>query len=152
MSNYSSSTFPPRFSTNNRLAIHNKREDFLNNLAIILGCYESFGSELPDGKRPDVIRFNSSKRILFIGDAKHTETPNNGACRKRLMNYLLWFSSHLSKVGRVGIFAICFGNRSDLIGWIETIKILAQLAGIVISELYFEEFDHRTKLLWFVCR
>ena len=53
--------------------IHESNVRFLDTLAILSGCKEHISSSLPDGKRPDVMRVNSKRRLLFIGEGKNTE-------------------------------------------------------------------------------
>lgn len=53
-----------------RLEEHERLVDFLDNLAIMLGCIQTLHGQLPDATRPDVIRLNTNKGILFVGDAK----------------------------------------------------------------------------------
>lgn len=105
------------------LELHGVRTTFLDTLAVLSGCYEPIGSSFPDGCRPDVARVNLSKRFLFIGDAKNTESPGNIATRERLLCYLRWFEAHV-RAGGDGVFAICVGYDADIRGWVEAIKTL----------------------------
>ena len=106
------------------LQVHDAKAQFLDDLAMLMGCQESIGSRLPDGSRPDVLRINQRNRMLFLGDAKNSETPGCIATRFRLRNYLNWMSVHLNGSERSGIFALCFGRSSDCRGWERTLSTL----------------------------
>lgn len=132
-----------------KLELHDRNVSTLNTLAVLLGCYSDFFTELPDGKRPDVLRYDSSKRRLFIGDAKNTETPRNRDTQKRLFSYMLWLSAYVSKPGRQAVFAICFRRSADLNGWVQTVHSLAVAAEVGIANVKFNQLDAENNLVWF---
>jgi hypothetical protein len=132
-----------------KFELHDRNARVLSTLALLLGCHSNFFIELPDGKRPDVLRYDSIKKRLFIGDAKNTETPRNKNTQKRLFSYLLWLSAYVSKPGRHAIFAVCFRHASDLDGWIYTIQGLALVANISLSNIRSDQIDAETNLVWF---
>ena len=134
-----------------RFEVHDERARFLDTLAILLGCRENLGGTLPDGKRPDVIRVNSAQGVLFIGDAKNTESPNSRATQSRLLTYLFWLSAHLDKEGRSGVFALCYGRKSDTGLWIKTILQLGRIAGISFFNYRVEEFTPHLLVVCFSC-
>ncbi len=134
------------------LTIHDDRVQFLNTLAILLGCRESFGGQFPDGRRPDVLRMNSKQNILFIGDAKHSESPRYKATQSRLMEYFRWLSAYMVRERSIGIFAICFGRESDTQGWIETISLLGQEVALKSTEQGVEKFEPSLVVAWFTFR
>ena len=121
-----------------RLATHNRRVQFLDTLAILLGCMETLGGEFPDGRRPDVLRLDSRRGILFVGEAKHSELPTCHATQERLLEYFRWLAVHVAKEGRVGVLAICFGRSADTCGWVETVFLLGR-------EVALEHVDHGVK-------
>lgn len=133
-----------------RLASHNARVEFLNSLATLMGCTQSLGGQLPDGRRPDVLRIDSERGVLFIGDGKHTETPHCVATQARLLGYLRWLKGHVQRPGSTGIFAICFGNPLDADGWAHTLSTLAHEANLPVGRQGFERFDHRLFVVWSV--
>ena len=45
---------------------------------------------LPDGRRPDVLRLHLDRTRLFLGEAKHTEGPDDFKSVDRLCHYLGW--------------------------------------------------------------
>lgn len=69
-------------------ALHESRVDCLRTLATLAGCAGGFGGRLPDGARPDVVRYAADRRLLFVADAKDTESPGCAATRMRLAAYV----------------------------------------------------------------
>ncbi len=92
---------------------HDQKVTFLDTLAVLLGCTEGVGGEFPDGRRPDVLRIDADRGVLFIGDAKETESPGCQASLARLLSYLRWLPAQVVGRGGLGIFAICFGRYGD---------------------------------------
>ena len=45
---------------------------------------------LPDGRRPDVLRLHIDRSGFFLGEAKHTEGPDDFRSLDRLRHYLSW--------------------------------------------------------------
>jgi hypothetical protein len=133
-----------------RLAQHDLRAQFLDELAVLTGCREALSGGFPDGKRPDVLRANLSRGILFIGEAKHSESPGCSATQARLFEYLRWMSIHVSERSRTGIFAICFGRKEHTQGWIETISNLGLEARLTFEESGVETFGPEIIVVWFV--
>lgn len=135
-----------------RLAKHNRTVLFLDTLALLLGCKESFGSILPDGKRPDVLRIDFKRELLFMGDAKNTESPCYKETQIQLIGYLRWLSSHITEEHRVGIFAISFPNKRDAVGWQTTILLLAQEIDLICFEHAINAFGPELNTAWFIFR
>jgi hypothetical protein len=133
-----------------RLQPHDYRTRFLEALATLIGCQESFGRELPDGRRPDVMLMDSTRNVLFFGEAKHSETPGNVTTRARLQRYLHWLSTHVMRRAGVGIFAVCFGQEEDANYWYETVSLLGSEVGIVPDIQKVERFGPGLVLVWFV--
>lgn len=133
-----------------RFAKHNARADFLDGLAVLMGCTDSLSSGFPDGKRPDVLRSNLSRKMLFIGEAKHSESPSCGATQARLSEYLRWMAAHVSERTRVGVFAVCFGKRAHTDGWIETVSRLSREVGLSFENYGIELFEPETIVVWFI--
>lgn len=133
-----------------RLAAHDSKAHFLDTLAALIGCKEGIGGALPDGRRPDVLRINRRRRILFLGDAKHTESPTDKATQARLLGYLRWLSAHVNTQQGLGIFAICFGREADTYRWIETIYMLGCEADINFTWHGVRQFEPGLITVWFV--
>ena len=127
---------------------HESRVEFLDALAVLMGCEGALGGELPDGRRPDVLRFDQGRRVLFVGDAKHSESPGNRETQARLHRYLKWMSSHVGSGGD-GIFAVCFGRESDTDAWVETLVMLTHEVGLVRAEGGVERFEQELTVAWY---
>jgi len=132
------------------LAVHNNRVYFLDTLALLLGCKETIGGILPDGKRPDVIRMDKKREILFIGDAKNTESPSHKETQIRLLEYLRWLASHVSKENRVGLFAICFGKKEESANWEKTLLMLSHEIDFICSRHGMTSFGSKLYIAWFL--
>lgn len=126
---------------------HEYRVEFLDALAVLMGCEGALGGELPDGRRPDVLRFDQGRRVLFVGDAKHSESPGNKETQARLQRYLGWMSSHVGSGGG-GVFAVCFGRGSDTDAWVETLAMLAHEVGLERAEDGVERFEPGLTVVW----
>jgi hypothetical protein len=61
----------------------------LDAVAILSGRCERLPLNfLPDGSRPDVLRLERQRKVLFIGDAKNGETSGNRTTQLRLRTYV----------------------------------------------------------------
>lgn len=129
-------------------AAHEYRVGLLDTLAQLTGCHESFGGEFPDGSRPDVLKIDSRRGLLFIGDAKNTESPQNRDTQARLQRYVSWLAAHVN-AGRQGIFALCFRQFHDLPGWVKTMEILTSEVELYTSTPQWEMLESEVFVLWF---
>lgn len=111
------------------LTPHERRCRFLTALAELLGCKEQMGHVLPDGTRPDVIRLDSRRNVLFFGDGKDSESPGATDTARRLLNYVRWLEAFSTFHGGTSIFAVCFGHRADAKRWCSTLCSLAAEVG-----------------------
>lgn len=126
---------------------HERRATFLCSLAMLAGCTGSMGGQFPDGCRPDVIRYAAGRRLVFLGDAKDTETPGCRATRARLAAYLRWLRAH-DAAGGAAIFAVCFGRRGDAEGWFRTMVELAHREGVACVAGDITEFEPDLLVSW----
>lgn len=131
------------------LKLHDEKVRVLSVLAALIGCHETMGGQLPDGRRPDILRISTKDRILFLGDAKHTESPRCTATQARLLTYLHWFSSYTRVNHSLGIFAICFAKQADAHEWVRTAYSLGREAGIVFSWHGLRQFEADLFIAWF---
>lgn len=127
---------------------HEEKVDVLNTVAILAGYSESFGGRLPDGARPDVLRFQPETGALFIGDAKETERPFDQAVRARLSRYMQWFRWNIAARGTGGIFALCVGRCHDLGDWSAVIEDLALQSEIDYHRIHERTLSHDIFALW----
>ena len=130
-----------------RQAQHERKVEFLDALAVLAGCEETMGGALPNGSRPDVLRLDSRRRILFIGDAKHSESPKDRETQARLLGYARWLSTHV-RSGGAGVFAVCFTRESDTDAWVRTIGMLGHEVGLPDTERRVERFEPGLTVAW----
>ena len=104
---------------------HENRRDELETFARHLGFHLCV--RLPRGLIPDVALGHDTHDAVFLGDAKHTEGPDDRATRARLLRYLRWLASRHCEGEHV--FAVAHGPSRDG-AWSETIVGLADEAGL----------------------
>ena len=129
---------------------HDRKAKFLDTLATLIGCRETVGGWLPDGRRPDVLRLDSKRSVLFIGEAKDTESPGFRATQARLQRYLSWLSAHVARVKGMGIFAVCFRRESDSRNWVETVLYLGHEVDLYYTDYGLERFGSGFLIAWFI--
>jgi hypothetical protein len=138
-----------RLHAMDRFEMHNEKVRFLDTLAVLLGCAGSIGGHLPDGKYPDVLRIDTKRGILFIGDAKNTETPGCAETQIRILGYLKWLATYCTARKGLGVFAICFGNATDALNWKQAVIMLAHEVGLCCAESGLERFGKGVNVMWF---
>jgi hypothetical protein len=128
---------------------HQRLVSFLDTLAIMLGCFQTLNSQLPDATRPDVVRANTGSGVLFLGDAKNTETPNCSFTKQRLMHYVIWLSFFMSaNSSRKAVFAICHNKYENSYSWLDTLVELFSNSSLRTFKSGVEEFDAVTCITW----
>lgn len=130
--------------------IHECLAGFLDALAVLAGCTESIGGQLPNGLRPDVIRIDSRRDVLFVGDAKNTESPNCKSTRFRLGQYIGWLAIQVRSRKGIGLFAICHSHHADGEAWARTVSELAREEGINSDLIKSAVFDTSYSVQLFV--
>jgi hypothetical protein len=133
-------------SQKSALSLHDERSAFLRDLATLIGCRGQV-DVLPDGHRPDVLRYNIERGLLFVGDAKDTETPGCAATRERLRYYVSWVSAHVSSGGR-GLVVICFGEVAHGAGWSSVLQALSQECGLHCIDQGVRVFGRDLLVAW----
>lgn len=133
-----------------RMAVHESRVRLLEALADLVGCHQRLPSTLPDGARPDVLRVGHHVHFLFVGDAKHTETPGNKATAARLFTYLHWLLAFVARPGALGMLALCVSRTHSDRSWLTIGRALAADLGIKLSHCDFTALDPETAIVWFV--
>ncbi len=118
-------------------AEHERRASVLDALAVLAGLPVE-PTIWPDGTRPDVLRADVSGRSLFVGEAKHTETPGRIDTAARLARYLQWVAE--ARPDRVYI-AVCFGRPHDGRDWIHLIERVTVAAGVVLAGVAWRTLD-----------
>ena len=108
---------------------HENRRDELETFARHLGFHLCVC--LPPGLIPDVALGHETYNAVFLGDAKHTERPDDRATRARLLRYLCWLASCPCDTEHV--FAVAHGPSRDG-AWPETIVELGEEAGLRLHQ------------------
>jgi hypothetical protein len=80
---------------------------------------------LPDGSVPDVLRVSSSSLGIFIGDAKHSESPNNFSTYQRLQKYAKWITPPQKRAEWRSVFSVCHGDGDMANQWTALLLHLA---------------------------
>lgn len=127
---------------------HETRVAFLHALAATSGCHRVYNGALPDGRRPDVLRLDTDRNMIFIGDGKDTESPGCTATLARLAGYFRWLRVHVQDRGGAAVFAICFGNRDHHRLWLPAIQCLAAEVCISPQEADTVSFDSGLMVAW----
>ena len=120
--------------------MHDRRVCFLESLAGLLGCVGRV-PYLPDGRRPDVLRIDTRRRLLFVGEGKDSETPNCRATQARLQRYLEWVAAHLRDGSAAAVCAVCFGREADARGWLDVLAMLAAEVRVTFVREGFLRFE-----------
>jgi hypothetical protein len=104
----------------------------LDALATMVGCTIEWPA-LPDGSRPDVLRLDARHLRLFVGDAKHSETPGCSATATRLTAYANAIERHVIRCGGSAVFALCHGWQTEEDQWMEVIARLLGREGLAVQ-------------------
>lgn len=121
---------------------HRYRTSVLTCLSNLTGCRE----ELPSfpGAWPDVLRVDRSRLRVFIGDAKHTETPQGLDTRARLAKYVDAALQALEAGWEEAILVVCFGRAREDRSWLELLAGLAHAGGLRVRMIENRSFGHDT--------
>lgn len=102
-------------------ATHEERVQALHSLATLVGCVIDWPA-LPDGSRPDALRLNPRTGLLFIGDAKHTETPGCSATLSRFRQYSRAAGVYVASVRATAVLALCHSGVPQSSRWDALLK------------------------------
>lgn len=83
---------------------------------------------------PDVVRVDLGRRLLFVGDAKETETPGNRRTRSRLASYVREADLVLAKGGTC-VIAIAHPVPSSARRWANLLNGILEGAGLPASSV-----------------
>lgn len=131
--------------------VHEERRRTLDALAVLGGCRDSLLPMLPDGRRPDVLRFDRCRRHLFVGDAKDTETPGCRETRRRLSAYASWLRANALVAGS-GTLALCHSADHDRERWLAVLEAIADEHGFGRLRARQLLLDDATGLSWIELR
>lgn len=129
---------------------HQARAEFLENLAVLFGCPHDVHGGFADGTRPDVLRSDAPKAVLFVGEAKDSESPGTTATQIRLLGYMRWIKAFLRRSEQKAMLAVCFGTAAHTKKWQDNLAFLIREADLVPLESGFERFDRTARVVWYV--
>jgi hypothetical protein len=112
-------------------AQHERIRGRLDDWAVLKGFPVTYQSL--SGLRPDVLRGNAAKDLLFVGDAKVSanEGPGTWETLLRLSRYLEAFASMLRDGKRTGgIIAVATDDETMAREWAATLALLAGMEGL----------------------
>jgi len=128
-------------------AEHEERRAALSAIAVLSGFDLAVRSALPDGSRPDVLHISSADRRVFIGEAKHSETPGNVSTLARMRRYLAWFGS-----GSCGsaecLLAVCHASADDDRAWRASLHLLASEEQLIVTSTCSRFLGRGATLTW----
>lgn len=104
--------------------LHDARVRTLDTIADLIGYHSRVPSLFLGGASPDVVRVSTSKRALFIGDAKATETPGMIATASRLRNYFQLTKQFIASPNTTAIFLLCVEDLCLASRWLSTCSLL----------------------------
>lgn len=139
-------------SARTQLTRHDSLVRVLDALAVLSGVHERLPvllTCLPDFTRPDVVRVDRRRKILFVADAKNTETPGNLATQVRLRGYLAWLNAFLRRGGSA-VFVLCFEAEVFVSSWTETVFMLANELSMDSPNLLVSSFPPRITVIRFL--
>lgn len=125
---------------------HENYVEILNDVAMMMGFSASL-AVLPDGTRPDVLRFNFATNGVFLGDAKATESPNCIATRLRYQCYVDWLSASRAAMN-ASVCGICFGECGTAPGWKGLLVDTLITGGLTVARLELYRIDFPVGLVW----
>src|SRR5438094_7675215 len=101
-------TLPPRrkMVTWVPSAAHDDGVAILATVAQLAGLTDDPLPSFPDGGSPDVTRVDLARAVLFVGEAKATEPPDDADAVGRLDRYVGWIAAHHDHGRRDCVFAL----------------------------------------------
>lgn len=128
---------------------HEDRRQSLDALAVLAGFRHHLG-RLPDGTVPDVLRVDLPGRGLFVGDAKHTESPGRVDTYLRLRHYACWVRAHQDDVGCNGraTLALCVPGRRQIDRWAHLLSTLADDVGLPAPAAGRQDLSDQEGVVW----
>lgn len=101
--------------------IHEDRAAVLSTIAT-LADFTTTMRGLPDGSIPDVLQLRPNDGVIFVGDAKATETPGNRETFERLCHYADFIAGWVS-AGDSAVLALAV-QVPDAYGWLRVVRDL----------------------------
>jgi hypothetical protein len=116
-------------------ALHERLRETLDAVAVLAGFCSSYPCALADGRRPDVLRYSTFRRLVFFGEAKAMESLNNNACFERLTSYLQWIKAAAYEPAG-GVIAICTPSLSSARRWATTLELVCKEVQLVMPSTF----------------
>lgn len=120
---------------------HERRRRDLETFGNHMGFHDPL--TLPGGLRPDVTLVDVDRPIIFIGDAKHSESPTNRAARARLSSYFTWIASLEAPWDAIIAIGCPLGQALE---WEACLAALAGDVGIKAITTWIGTSGHETDL------
>ncbi len=117
----------------------------LNTLADLVGCASTV--RLPDEHRPDVLRCDLAREILYVGEAKYAERPTDVAAVTRLRSYLDWIKAYWANGERAAILALCFTHTEDGPAWHGALLAAIRESALPEPTIRSDQIDGATNVL-----
>ena len=128
-------------------SMHEYRRDVLDSIAILAGFEAAIA--LPDSSVPDVARVSLTAAAVFLGDAKHTEGPDDGASVARLSRYAAWLVR--GNRPHYDILAVCHRAGQGR-AWRKVLNTIASDAQInVVRPADSRRLAPDAEITWVIC-
>jgi hypothetical protein len=125
---------------------HQDRVCILEELARLMD-FSFHLSNLPDGSRPDVCRFDPATNGIFMGEAKATEAPQCRATRMRFLNYLRWLAESRA-ASTSSVCAICFSDHKQTTPWKVFLTIGLKATNLANADIHARRLDADLGIVW----
>lgn len=110
---------------------HEQRREILQDVARLAGFCRDLRTIPGTRLAPDVFSMRPEGRSLFLGEAKHTESPDNWATFERLLGYLSALKPVLdNRVCRGLVMAVCFDPSFSSARWRSVLYTCVSTAGL----------------------
>ncbi len=124
--------------------VHEARVGLLGQLGRLAGC--TVPSSLGRGLDPDVLLSHPNFRLVFLGEAKRSETPGNADTARRLRRYLRALR-HLQRNGYAARMVLC-GDPLEAERWFRALSLLAMSERLAVSATGMTDVDLGERLVW----
>jgi hypothetical protein len=111
---------------------HRDRMRLLDTLALLAG-FNTRLAGFPDGRAPDVVRVSFRSAGLFVGDAKHADSPHSVETYLRVRRYVCWGEMFLRRPGRRLVVALATPTPNAL-EWLRLLVALADDVGLRMGD------------------
>ena len=124
--------------------VHEQRVELLEHMSRLAGC--TVACTVGPGLDPDVLLSHPRRRLVFLGEAKRSETPGNSHTERRLRRYLRalrWLQRHRFAAR----FALC-GDPLEAAGWSWLLVRLASSERVVVASTGTVDVESKERVVW----